>query len=154
APRVGLSKPDWEIYIELAHALAKVDTKNGAQYWAGNFPLAWKDYGTLWAEFLKNTSGMRGMTQARMEKRADPLRWPCPSEKHPGVSTLYLDHRSWYEAAEALDPGNTGKRFLTPSGKIEIFTSELQNKLASIGHSALPIFYTHPEVTGKNPTIN
>ena len=86
-----------------------------------------------------------------MEKRAEPLRWPCPTETSPGVSTLYLDHRSWYAAAEALDPKNKGKRFLTGSGKVEIFTPALEEKLSAAGHGALPIFYTHPEVTGRNP---
>jgi anaerobic selenocysteine-containing dehydrogenase len=116
---------------------------------------------------------MGGMTQERMEKRTEPLRWPCPSLDHPGVSTLYLDHPSWYQAAKELGirnadtasqdtegnrgvmtaSGNQGKRFLTPSGKVEIYTPELEKKLATAGHAALPIFYTHPEVTGKNPTI-
>lgn len=36
---------------------------------------------------------------------------------------------------------------------MEIYTSQLQKQLAKAGHSALPIFYTHPEVTGKNPTL-
>src|SRR5262249_40119904 len=81
------------------------------------------------------------------------LRWPCPSLDHPGVSTLYLDHPSWYKAVEALDPAMKGKRFLTPSAKVEIYTPALDQKLAGAGHAALPIFYTHPEVTGKNPTV-
>jgi anaerobic selenocysteine-containing dehydrogenase len=42
---------------------------------------------------------------------------------------------------------------LTPSGKVEVFTRWLDDKLATAGHAALPIFYTHPEVTGHNPTI-
>lgn len=151
--RVGVSKPDWEIWIDLAHAMAKLDQKNPATYWTENFPLEWKDYRNLWATFVKNTPGMGGMTQERMEKRAEPLRWPCPTLKHPGVSTLYLDDPSWYEAVQALDAKNQGKRFLTPSGKVEIYTPDLDNKLVTAGHSALPIFYTHPEVTGKNPTI-
>lgn len=151
--RVGESKPDWEIWIELAHAMAKLDKKNSPTYWTENFPLEWKDYRNLWATFVKNTPGMGGMTQERMEKRTEPLRWPCPTVAHPGVSTLYLDHPSWYEAAQALDAKNQGKRFLTPSGKVEIYTPDLDKKLATAGHSALPIFYTHPEVTGKNPTI-
>jgi anaerobic selenocysteine-containing dehydrogenase len=86
-----------------------------------------------------------------MQKRAEPLRWPCPTESHPGVSTLYLDHPSWYAAAGAL--GHKGKRFLTPSGKVEVFTPELERKLSAAGHAALPVFYTHPEVTGRHPTL-
>ena len=152
-PRVGESKPDWEIWIDLAHALAKFDTKNKPEYWTDNFPTSWKDYRNLWATWVKLTPGMGGMSQERLARRAEPLRWPCPAEKHPGVSTLYLDHSTWYEAAESLDTANKGKRFLTPSGKIEFVTPELERKLAAAGHSALPQFYTHPEVTGGNPTI-
>jgi anaerobic selenocysteine-containing dehydrogenase len=152
-PRVGQSKPDWEIWIDLAHAMAAHDTKNAPDFWTTNFPIEWKDYRNLWSTFVAHTPGMGGMTIERMETRTQPLRWPCPTLDHPGVSTLYLDHPSWYTAAEALDPANKGKRFLTPSGKIEILTTEIQKKLASAGHSALPIFYTHPEVTGPNPTI-
>lgn len=96
------SKPDWEIWIDLAHSIAKLDKKNSSEYWTANFPLEWKDYRNLWAVFVKNTPGMGGMTQERLEKRAEPLRWPCPSLDHPGVSTLYLDHPSWYQAAKSL----------------------------------------------------
>ena len=152
-PRVGESKTDIEIWIDLGAAMAKLDTKNKPEYWTDNLRAEWKDYGKLWAEFVARTPGVGGMTQARMEKRAEPLRWPCPDEKSAGISTLYLDHPSWYKAAEALDPKNKGKRFLTGSGKVEIFTPELDQKLAAAGHAALPIFYTHPEVTGQNPSI-
>jgi anaerobic selenocysteine-containing dehydrogenase len=152
-PRVGESRTDPEIWIDLSAAMAKLDKKNPATYWTDNLRAEWKDYKKLWAVFVANTPGMGGMTQERMEKRTEPLRWPCPAVDHPGVSTLYLDHPSWYKAAEALNPVNKGKRFLTPSGKIEIYTPELEKRLAVAGHSALPIFYTHPEVTGKNPTI-
>jgi anaerobic selenocysteine-containing dehydrogenase len=152
-PRVGESKTDIEIWIDLAAAMAKNDTKNKPEYWTENLRAEWKDYGKLWAEFVARTPGVGGMTQARMEKRTEPLRWPCPDEKAPSISTLYLDHPAWYRAAEALDPKNKGKRFLTGSGKVEIFTPALDQKLAAAGHAALPIFYTHPEVTGRNPSI-
>jgi anaerobic selenocysteine-containing dehydrogenase len=151
--RVGESRPDWEIWIDLAHALAKHDRKNPPAYWTEAFPKEWKDYRKLWATFARLTPGVKGMTVERMEARSEPLRWPCPTEKHPGVSTLYLDHPSWYEAAESLDAANKGKRFLTPSGKVEIWTAELDRKLAGAGHKALPSFYTHPEVTGSNPIL-
>lgn len=151
--RAGESKPDWEIWIDLAHVMAKQDRKNAKEYWTNNFPLEWKDYRKLWAEFVKYTPAMGGMTAERLEKRVEPLRWPCPKLEHPGVSTLYLEHSSWYEAVEALDKKNKGKRFLTPSGKVEIYTEEIDKSLATAGHSALPVFYTHPEVTGQNTTI-
>jgi anaerobic selenocysteine-containing dehydrogenase len=151
--RVGEARPDWEVWIDLAHALAKHDTKQPASYWQDAFPAAWRDYRKLWAEFVSHTPGMAGMTQARLEKSPEPLRWPCPSEKHPGVSTLYLDHPSWYAAAEALGPANKGKRFLTPSGKVEIYTQDIDRKLRTAGHGALPVFYTHPEVIGEYPTV-
>jgi anaerobic selenocysteine-containing dehydrogenase len=150
-PRVGQSKPDWEIWIDLAHTLARLDRRSPAGYWADAFPAAWRDYRNLWAVFVANTPGMGGMTAERMARRAEPLRWPCPTEQHPGVSTLYLDHRSWYEAAAAL--GHKDKRFLTSTGKVEISTPQLDKRLAAAGHAALPVFYTHPEVTGRNPTV-
>lgn len=152
-PRVGESKTDIEIWIELAAAMARHDTRNSPEYWTGNLRAAWKDYGTLWAEFVARTPGVGGMTQARLEKRAEPLRWPCPTVSHPGVSTLYLDHASWYEAVATLDPAQRGKRFLTPSGKVELHTAALDQRLGTVGHQALPTFYTHPEVTGQNPTL-
>lgn len=103
-------------------------------------------------EFVARTPGMKGMAAARMEKRVEPLRWPCPSAEHSGVSTLYLDHPSWYAAAESL--GHKGKRFPTPSGKAELSTPEQDKTLSAAGHAALPVFFAHPEVTGANPTIH
>ncbi|WP_326718851.1 molybdopterin-dependent oxidoreductase [Streptomyces sp. NBC_00243] len=151
--RVGQSRPDWEIWIGLAHALAELDTRRPAQEWREAFPERWMDYKNLWADFVTYTPGAGGMTRERMRERAEPLRWPCPTPEHPGVSTLYLDHPSWYEAAESLDKAHRGKRFLTPSGKVEITTAALEKSLSVTGHTALPIFYTHPEVTGAHPTV-
>lgn len=151
--RVGESRPDWEIWIDLARKLEEVDSSSPTGYWRDAFPEEWKDYEALWSVFVANTPGMGGMGADRMRERAEPLRWPCPSSDHPGVSTLYMDHASWYEAVEAVAPSHKGKRFPTPSGKAEIFTEELEEGLTTAGHTALPIFYTHPEVTGGHPTI-
>ncbi len=42
------------------------------------------------------------------------------------MSTLYLrGDPAWDAAVTALNPANQGKRFLTPSGKVEIFTPEI-----------------------------
>ncbi|QDU59243.1 Formate dehydrogenase H [Planctomycetes bacterium Pan216] len=151
AEPVGQSRPEWEIWIDLAHVLARNDSPKRAEQWRANFPAKWKDYKTLWSEFVARTPAMAGMTVDRLRSRAEPLRWPCPSTDHPGVSTLYLDDPSWYDAAKQLSPDGSEKRFLTPSGKVEIFTPELEAKLTQVGHHALPRFYTHPEVTGMHP---
>src|SRR5215470_15131024 len=79
-PRVGQSKPDWEIWIDLAHALGKLDRTNGAGYWTDAFPAAWRTYRNLWSVFVANTPAMGGMTAERMSRRTEPLRWPCPTE--------------------------------------------------------------------------
>lgn len=152
-PPLGQSRPDIHIWIDLAQKMAALDRKNPPAYWTDNLRAEWKNYRTLWDDvFAKNTPGVGGMTSARMDQSATPLRWPCPTPEHAGVSTLYLDHPSWYAAAESL--GHKGKRFLTPSGKIEIHTAELDAKLAQAGHKALPPFYSHPETTGDVPTIS
>jgi anaerobic selenocysteine-containing dehydrogenase len=151
ATPIGSSKPDWQIWIELAQVMANLDRSHRAEYWTQNLKTDWIDYKTLWQVFVENTPGMGGMTQARLAARTEPLRWPCPTTDHPGVSTLYLDHPSWYAAVAALNPSNPGQRFLTPSGKVEIYTPQIDGALAPAGHGALPVFYTHPEVTGQNP---
>jgi anaerobic selenocysteine-containing dehydrogenase len=151
-PRVGESRTDIEIWIDLAHTLARLDGTRPASEWTDAFPLAWRDYNTLWSEFVARTPGVEGLTRERLEASAEPMRWPCPTTDHPGVSTLYLDHPSWYEAAASLG-GEADQRFLTPSGQIEIYTPELDARLQEAGHTALPTFYTHPEVTGGHPSI-
>ncbi len=150
---VGESRPDWEIWIDLAAAMARHDRHYPPEYWTGNLRAEWRDYKALWNTFVAHTPGMGGMTQERMAARAEPLRWPCPTPDHPGVSTLYLEHPSWEAVVTALNPANKGKRFLTPSGKVEIFTPEIDKKLLAAGRGALPVFYTHPEVTGGLPTL-
>jgi len=73
-------------------------------------------------------------------------------EENAGTpSKCESNHPSWHRAAEAL--GQKKKRFLTPSGQVELTTPELEKRLATAGHAALPSFYTHPEVTGRNPSI-
>ena len=151
-PPIGESRPDIWIWIELAKKMATLDKRHPPEYWTGNLREEWRDYRLLWDDvFAPNTPGVGGMTSARMKARHEPLRWPCPTAEHPGVSTLYLDHPSWQTAAESL--GHKGKRFLTPSGKVEIFTPELDAKLAPAGHTALPPFYAHPETTGGLPAV-
>jgi formate dehydrogenase (coenzyme F420) alpha subunit len=149
---LGEARPDIHIWIDLAARMAELDRSSPPGHWTDNLRPEWKDYRRLWDEvFVRHTPGMAGMTSARMDQRAEPLRFPCPSLDHPGTSTLYMDHPSWEKVAEVL--GHKGKRFFTPSGKIEIVTPAISARLAPSGHSALPPFYAHPETTGDLPTV-
>lgn len=153
ADRVGTSRTDAEIWIELAWAMARQDTTRGAEYWTSAFPREWLDYATLWDTFAAHTPGMAGMTVERLRGRAEPLRWPCPSREHPGFSALYLDHPSWYDTTEELDPNHRRTRFLTATGLVEIYTPGLDAALREAGHQALPIYYGHPEVADGQPLL-
>lgn len=72
-PAVGQSHTDPQIWIDLAQAMGRRDTKNAASYWTDAFPLACRDFGTLWDTFVANTPGMGGMTRQRMSERTRPL---------------------------------------------------------------------------------
>src|SRR5262249_29892199 len=61
-PRVGESKPDWEMWIDLAQTLARRDTKNASSYWTDNLRPEWTDYRALWDVFVENTPCMRAIT--------------------------------------------------------------------------------------------
>ncbi|MDF1662537.1 MAG: molybdopterin-dependent oxidoreductase [Planctomycetota bacterium] len=150
---VGQSVPDFQMWIKLAQIMESLDKKSSKGYWSESLPTAWNDYKVLWDLFVKHTPSAAGMTQKRLENMKEPLRWPCIDEKSPGVSTLYMDDPSWYKAVAVLDPTKKGQRFLTASGKIEIYTRDLDAQLKTVGHSALPSYFTHPEVTGNQRSI-
>lgn len=144
---VGESRPDADIWIDLAQTMAELDTSNKPEYWKNNLDLKWKDKKFLWnMVFPKQNPTMGGMTADRMAKMATPLRWPCPNTNHPGTSVMYLDKPEWKDI--------WGKRFLTESGKIEIFTEKLEKSLNAIGRKALPEFYTSVENPWGLPTIS
>ncbi len=132
--------------------MAKHDTKNPPEYWTGNLRAEWKDYGKLWAEFVARTPGVGGMTQARMEKRAEPLRWPCPSEKSPGHQHALSRSPIVVRRGRSARPEEQGQAL--PHRRAARWKSSRRSSMRSsprAGHSALPIFYTHPEVTGAKP---
>lgn len=144
---IGESKVDSRIWIELGQKMAELDKKNPPEYWTENLPLSWTDNRNLWNTINPaNNPTAAGMTADRMDRLAVPLRWPCPSPDHPGTSVMYLDHPKWKDIWG-------GKRFLTPSGKVEIFTPQLQKRLEGTGHSAIPEFYTSPENMDGLPTL-
>src|SRR3546814_323280 len=89
---------------------------------------------------------LRGCTQKRLH--SVPHRWvrfPVASEDAPEEETLYR------EGTSAI--GHPGKRFPTPSGKLEFWTEELEGKFRTLGLSALPEFYSEREQLLDMPYI-
>ncbi|MEX0343911.1 MAG: molybdopterin-dependent oxidoreductase [Rhizobiaceae bacterium] len=124
----GEAKSDGWIWIELGKRLGYGDVLKEA----------YKDPATFWDEICIDTEELRGCTTRRMKAR--PYRWvraPLPSEEAEEVETLYL------EDSEAI--GAPGKRFPTPSGKLEFRTPEIENKFSKLGLPDLPQFFSEQE---------
>ncbi|WP_428853207.1 molybdopterin-dependent oxidoreductase [Imbroritus primus] len=100
----------------------------------------YKDPGTFWDEvFRPATPDLHGATLKRL--RGLPHRWvrtPVAHEDAPEAGTLYLDGSTAFGQP-------AGKRFPTPSGKLEFWTESLEAKFRALGLSALPEFYTEAE---------
>lgn len=96
----------------------------------------YKDPGVFWDEVFRHaTPDLRGVTLMRLKSR--PYRWvrtPVACEEDPEPDTLYLEGST----AFGQPPG---KRFPTPSGKLEFWNDVLEAKFQSLGLSALPEFY-------------
>lgn len=75
-PPVGGSKPDWEIFCNVARAM-------GAPGFSFEHP------SQIWDEVRGLCDGARGMTYQRLDSAG--LQWPCPAEDHPGTLTLHAD---------------------------------------------------------------
>jgi formate dehydrogenase major subunit len=74
---VGHSKPDWEIICAVAQAMGRGEG------------FTFDDPETIWNEIRTVWSNARGISYARLER--DGLRWPCPSEDHPGTDILHRE---------------------------------------------------------------
>lgn len=125
----GEAKPDGWIWIELGRRLGFGDVLQEK----------YKDSAVFWDEVCIQNPQLRGVTQRRLH--SVPWRWvrfPAGSEEAPEIETLYLEG-----AAVPAQPG--GKRFPTPSGKLEFWTEELEAKFQALGLSALPEFYSERE---------
>jgi anaerobic selenocysteine-containing dehydrogenase len=101
----------------------------------------------LWDEAMRDDPRMRGLSYARL--KASPtgwLRWPIVTDDGPSAETLFLEG--------SVYPGDPqGRRFPTPSGKLELWTSALEETFKTYGLSALPEFYTEPEQLVPLPTL-
>jgi formate dehydrogenase major subunit len=73
----GEARPDWAAPCDVARALGH----------AGGF--AFESAESIWEEIRRVWPAGRGITYARLERGG--LQWPCPSEDHPGTTTLHAE---------------------------------------------------------------
>lgn len=124
----GEAKSDGWIWIELGKRLGFDDVLKEEH----------KDPAHFWDKVCIDTDELRGCTTRRMKSR--PYRWvraPVPTEESEEIETLFL------EGTEAI--GAVGKRFPTPSGKLEFRTPEIAAKFERLGLTDLPEFYSERE---------
>ena len=97
----------------------------------------YKDPARFYDEVFRHaTPDLTGASIARL--RATPHRWlrtPLASEDAPEPDTLYLEGSTAFGQPR-------GKRFPTPSGRLEFHSDALEEKFAAVGLSALPAFYS------------
>ncbi len=133
----GECRPDIWVWIELGKRLGMKDVLKEE----------WKNPVRLWDEAMRDDPRFRGLSYARL--KASPtgwLRWPIMTEDGPSAETLFLEGSAY--------PGDPqGRRFPTPSGKLELWTPALEERFATYGLSALPEFYTEPEQLIPLPTL-
>lgn len=125
----GEAKPDGWIWIELGKRFGYGDVLKER----------YKDSAVFWDEVCIDNVHLRGCTQRRLH--SVPYRWvrfPVASEDAPEQETLYLEGTTASGAPE-------GKRFPTPSGKLEFWTEAMEAKFATLGLTAAPVFYSERE---------
>jgi anaerobic selenocysteine-containing dehydrogenase len=125
----GEARPDLYFWIEL-----------GKRFGLQNvLKEEYKDSSVFFDAEMRASSLVQGVTVKKM--MASPkgfLRMPLPDEGSAEIDTLYLEG--------SIYPGDKqGRRIPTPSGKLELWTPELERKFNELGLSALPEFYSDPE---------
>lgn len=134
----GEAKPDGWIWIELGKRFGFDDVLKEE----------YKDSALFWDKECIKDPWMRGCTQKRLH--SVPWRWvrvPVADEQAPETDTLHLEGTT---ASGAPD----GHRFPTPSGKLEFWTQDLEDKFQALGLSALPEFYSDREQLVDMPYLD
>ncbi|MBK5297994.1 MAG: formate dehydrogenase subunit alpha [Vicinamibacteria bacterium] len=73
----GQSRPDWAIICDVAKHMGQ-----GGTFAYSNAEAIWDEVRRVWPD-------VAGISYARLEREG--LRWPCPSEDHPGTDILHRD---------------------------------------------------------------
>ncbi|PWG64539.1 molybdopterin-dependent oxidoreductase [Spiribacter halobius] len=135
-PPPGEARSDHWIWVELGRRLGFGDVLEER----------YKDPAVFWDEvFRQATPDLRGVTVERL--REQPGRWlrtPLREEGAPEAGTLYLEGTAF--------PGDPeGRRFPTPSGRLEFWSEAQEQAFAARGLSALPFFYGDAEQGSPMP---
>jgi formate dehydrogenase major subunit len=75
----GEAKPDWWIIAELANRMGR----------ARDFDHASAE--KIFEEIRRCVPQYAGISYQRLEEAASGIHWPCPSEEHPGTSTMFTE---------------------------------------------------------------
>ncbi len=81
---VGESRPDWQIFSQLAHVMSDRYKLNL------NDQFSYKNTSEIWDEMAKLTPMFKGINYDRLESEGG-IQWPCPDINHPGTRYLYQD---------------------------------------------------------------
>ncbi|MGB1257788.1 MAG: molybdopterin-dependent oxidoreductase, partial [Thiolinea sp.] len=97
----------------------------------------YKEPRVLWEDVVRaSTPSLRGVTIKRLLSKPNrTVRFPVATEECEETGTLYLPGAKTFNQPE-------GKRFPTPSGKLEFWTEQLEADCRLMGLSALPEFYS------------
>ncbi len=82
-PRVGDSRPDWEIVCEIARRMCPELSVDPRQF-------EYESSGDVFDEMARLTPFLRGLSHERLDREGG-LQWPCPTPEHPGTRYLYGD---------------------------------------------------------------
>lgn len=82
-PRVGDSRPDWEIVCDLARQMAPHVGIDPGQF-------AYAGPAEIFAEMARLTPQLRGISYERLDREGG-IQWPCPAPDHPGTPYLYAE---------------------------------------------------------------
>jgi len=75
----GEAKPDWQIICELAE---KMGYKDKFDYSSAE---------EIFEEIRRCVPQYKGISYERLKKNVGGIHWPCPSEEHPGMPTMFLE---------------------------------------------------------------
>ena len=74
---------------------------------------SYKDSSAIFDEIARAAPMMGGISHKRMGHHG--IQWPCPSEDHPGTSTLFLDHFNTESGKARLHPVHFAAQSEKPS---------------------------------------